>query len=69
MDRRRLIAGAAATAVAIPAGALAKETLVSLGKIDTHQHYFPKVYVDAVGLEHERIAPVQAAPCQPCMRD
>src|SRR5579859_3380035 len=21
------------------------------GKIDTHQHYFPKVYVDAVGLD------------------
>ena len=24
---------------------------MALGKIDTHQHYFPKVYVDAVGLD------------------
>jgi predicted TIM-barrel fold metal-dependent hydrolase len=53
LDRRRLIAlaGAAGVAATTPKGAFAKEKPVSLGKIDTHLHFFPKVYVDAVGLD------------------
>ena len=58
LDRRRALAlgGAAAVAALTPTAvlaptAVAQEKPVSLGKIDTHQHFFPKVYVDAVGLD------------------
>ena len=53
LDRRRALAlgGAAAVAAFAPSTVLAQEQPVSLGKIDTHQHFFPKVYVDAIGLD------------------
>jgi predicted TIM-barrel fold metal-dependent hydrolase len=61
LSRRAFTAGVAVTALGAgisgqsAAMAIAsqhrKGRTMAIGKIDTHQHYFPKVYVDAVGLD------------------
>jgi 6-methylsalicylate decarboxylase len=77
VTRRKVIVGAGAAGlgaigeIALPARALANSSLASdkgakpmpSGKIDTHQHFFPKAYVDAVGLDTlARQMPNQKAP-------
>jgi predicted TIM-barrel fold metal-dependent hydrolase len=53
IDRRNLLllAGSAGLASILPPSAVAQNTPMSIGKIDTHQHFFPKIYVDTVGLD------------------
>jgi predicted TIM-barrel fold metal-dependent hydrolase len=50
-DRRQLLAAATGLAALAATAGRAKAAPSTLGKIDTHQHFFPKVYVDAVGLD------------------
>jgi predicted TIM-barrel fold metal-dependent hydrolase len=77
LSRRKIIAAAGAAGLgaigglADPAPGLASTSSISeggarpmaMGKIDTHQHFFPKAYVDAVGLDTlARQMPNQKAP-------
>src|SRR5260370_5866235 len=77
VNRRQMLVGAGAAGLgaigglANPTQVLAKTSLVSdkgakpmaSGKIDTHQHFFPKAYVDGVGLDTlARQMPNQKAP-------
>ena len=77
VDRRKIIIGAGAAGLGVigglaaPARALARSSQASergatpmvSGKIDTHHHFFPKAYVDAIGLDTlARQMPNQKAP-------
>jgi hypothetical protein len=56
-SRRKLLRALATVAISSPALAAAEKVRVAVDKgqpvkkIDTHHHFFPKVYVDAVGME------------------